>query len=59
MGTIESYLVIDLPEGWGHLVCECPGHNDHVGLPRGGTEHNAVPEKNSIYIYMLNVQTHP
>ena len=57
MGTIESYLVIDLPEGWGHLVCECPGHNDHVGLPRGGTEHNAVPEKNSIY--MLNVQTHP
>ena len=44
--TIPSYLVIDFPEGWGHLVGECASHNDHIGLSRGCTEHDAVSEKN-------------
>ena len=48
LGATENYLVIDLPEGWGHLVGKGASHNDHVGLSRGCTEHNAVPEYSSI-----------
>ena len=43
----KRYLVIDLPEGRGHLVGESASHDDHVSLPRRGSEHNAIPEKGS------------
>ena len=41
-----GHLVVDLPEGWGHLVGQGPGHDDAVGLAGAGTENDSVSEKN-------------
>ena len=34
------HLVIPLPEGWRHFVCECASHNHDITLTRSRTEHN-------------------
>ena len=38
-----GHLVVNLPEGGRHLVGQRARHDDHVGLARGGAEHDAVP----------------
>ena len=41
-----AYLIVNLPEGGGHLVSQGPRHYDHVCLPGGGAEHDTVPGDN-------------
>ena len=41
-----GHLVIHLPEGGGHLVGQSPRHDDHIGLARGGSEHNSISKTN-------------
>ena len=40
-----GHLVVDLPEGGGHLVGQGPGHDDAVGLAGAGAEYDSVSEK--------------
>lgn len=39
------HLVVDLPNGRGHFIGDRPGHDYHVGLPRGRPEHHSVSVK--------------
>jgi len=38
----RGHLVVDLSQGWSHLVCQRARHNDAVGLARRGSEDDAV-----------------
>ena len=42
------HLVIDLPEGGGHLVGQGPGHNDDISLAGRGSEHNTISDNDNM-----------